>query len=83
MANEMATRVPGSNDRKLPEPLLTPEDIAIAIKRPVRWVREHLLKTGKLRCMRFSATCWRVRREDFEALVEKGAPGFRYSGKRI
>ena len=58
--------------------MLTPEDIAIIIQRPVRWVREKLFQTGVLRSVRFGANEWRTKREWFEAMLEKGATGFRH-----
>lgn len=84
MANELATMVPGPAPRVNPsDRLLSPNDIAILIGRPVRWVREKLFKTGVLRSVRFGANGWMTKREWFEAFLEKGATGFRHVQRKV
>ena len=56
--------------------MLTPEDISAIIQRPVRFVREKLLKTGVLRSVKFGASGYRVRPQDFTAMIDRGATGF-------
>lgn len=60
--------------------LLTPEDIAVLIKRPVRFVREKLLKPhGVLKSVKFGGNSYRVRPVDFAEFLAKGQTGFRGS----
>ncbi len=65
--------------------LLTPEDIAQIIQRPVRWVREKLIEPGILKTVSFGGNSKRVRPRDWEAFLEKGQTGYRHaapSGRR-
>lgn len=84
MANELTTVVPGpvpvvkSSDR-----LLNQNDVAILIGRPVRWVREKLFKTGVLRSVRFGANEWRTKREWLDAMIERGATGFKNAKRKM
>ena len=77
--NELATTVPGRAARAVKgiEPMLTQEDIAQVIDKPVRWVREHLLVTGVIKAVRFGGASYRVRPEVFRAWLDKGCPGFK------
>ena len=77
MANELTTAVPAkARDVKGFERLLTQEDIALVVDKPVRWVRERLLVTGVIRSVRFGEASYRVRPEVFRAWLDKGCPGF-------
>lgn len=59
--------------------MLTQEDIAIILQRPVRWVRQSLLGAGIIKSARIGHS-FIVKRTVFEAWVDKGCPGF---GKRV
>ena len=50
--------------------ILTQEDIAQALHRPTRWVRERLLKTNDIPSFMVGAT-YLVRREDFAEWIER------------
>ncbi|HQG27840.1 MAG TPA: hypothetical protein PLY73_04735 [Candidatus Ozemobacteraceae bacterium] len=45
---------------------LTTNDIAVLINRSVRWTRENLLLTGRIRCLRVGREL-RVKPEDFRS----------------
>jgi hypothetical protein len=77
--NELATTVPGRAARAVKgiEPMLTQEDIAQVIDKPVRWVREHLLATGILEAACFGGNSYRVTQATFRKWLDKGCPGFR------
>lgn len=67
------------------ECLLTPEDIARIVQRPVRWVRDKLLKPGLVKTIPFGGNSQRVRPRDWQAFLERGQTGFRHaqpSGRR-
>ena len=77
--NELATPVPGRASKAVKgiEPMLTQEDIAMVIDKPVRWVREHLLATGVLDSACFGGNSYRVTQATFRRWLDKGCPGFR------
>jgi hypothetical protein len=85
--NELSTLVPGGQAKvKGFDRMLSPADIAIVIGRPVRWVREKLIKTGVIASLKFGGNSVRVRADDFRTYLDKGATGFRNakpSGRRI
>ena len=80
MANELSTVVPGA-ERKAKgfDRMLTQEDIAFVISRPVRWVREKLLKTGVIKSVRFGGNSYRVTQANFAEFIAHGNTGFRSS----
>ena len=57
--------------------MLTQEDIALIIEKPVRWVREHLLATGVLESALFGGNSYRVTQVVFRKWCERGCPGFK------
>jgi len=56
------------------EQFLTPEDIAFLLQRPVRYVRETLLKRRVIRATKTGGNSWRVVPADFRGWIEKGCP---------
>ncbi len=80
MANELMTMAPGIRavrEVKGFERMLTQEDIAQVLDKPVRWVRERLLVTGVIKAAKFGEASYRIRPEIFRAWLDKGCPGFR------
>lgn len=76
--NELSTLVPGAASKvKGIDKMLTQEDVAAIISRPVRWVREQLLSTGVLKSTKFGAREYRIRPIDLTDLVARGNAGFR------
>lgn len=55
--------------------LLTQEDIAVILCRPVRWVRENLLATGIIKSVRLGKSSYRVSPDVFDEWVKLGCPG--------
>lgn len=45
---------------------MTTEDVAVILNRSVRWTRENLLLTGRIRCLRVGREL-RVKPDDFRA----------------
>ncbi len=78
MTHTLATRVP-HNPVKGVDKMLDQNDVAMVIGKPVRWVREHLLKTRLLRAVKMGGNSWRIRPEDLERLIERGNLGFNSS----
>lgn len=68
------------------EVMLTAEDVAEVVRKPVRFVREKLLKTGSLKGVKLGGNSWRVDPAAFREWQERGATGFRFArpsgGKR-
>ena len=60
------------------EVLMDPGQVAIVLGRPVRWVRESLLKPGLLRSVRLGGNSWRVRPSELARWIESNH-GFRHS----
>jgi len=58
------------------EKLLTMNDVAMLIDRPVRFVREKLIRTGVLPHVMFGGNSVRIRPADYSKMIEKGATGF-------
>lgn len=58
---------------------LTVADLARLERKPQRFVREKLLKTGALRAHRLGGNGWRVYPEDYEDFRRRGATGFRHA----
>lgn len=58
---------------------LTINDVAIIIQRPVRYVREELVKTGILPAKKMGGNSWRIVPEDFEAWKRSGVTGARFA----
>lgn len=79
MANELMSVVPGRAAKTVKgiEPMLTQEDIAQVIDKPVRWVRENLLATGVLESACFGGNSYRVQPAVFRKWCERGCPGFK------
>ncbi len=66
------------------ECLLDPGQVATVLGRPVRWVRENLLKSGSLRALRLGGNSWRVRPSELQKWIDKNQ-GWRHaqpSGRR-
>ena len=86
MANELSTVVPVQVQKvRGVERLLTENDIAILIGRPVRWVREKLLKTKILPSVKFGGNSYRVQMRHYVEMLDKGKTGFNHappSGRR-
>lgn len=61
------------------EAMLTAEDVARLVSRPVRWVRENLLKTGAIRAKRMGGNCWRVPPAAYREWEANGATGARFA----
>ena len=61
------------------ERLLTAEEVAALIGKPVRFVREELLKPGVLKGKKFGGNSWRIPPRAFRDFIEKGETGFRHA----
>lgn len=61
------------------EAMLTAEEVAALLKRPARFVREKLLKTGVLKGVRLGGNCWRVDPAEYRDFVARGVTGFRFA----
>jgi hypothetical protein len=64
------------------EVLMDPGQVAIVLGRPVRWVRESLLKPGLLRSVRLGGNSFRVRPSELARWIESNIEsnqGFRHS----
>lgn len=59
--------------------MLTAEDVAEVLRKPVRFVREKLLKTGSLPSVKLGGNSWRVDPDAFRAWQARGATGFRFA----
>ncbi len=61
------------------EAMLTADDVAKLVGRPVRWVRENLLKTGALKAKRMGGNCWRVVPAVYREWERNGVTGSRFA----
>ncbi len=52
------------------EQLLTPNEVAVLLQLPVRYVVRNLIKSGALKAKRISAREYRIRPCDFTAFVD-------------
>lgn len=59
--------------------MLTAEEVAEVLRKPVRFVREKLLKTGSLPGVKLGGNSWRVDPERFREWQARGATGFRFA----
>ena len=55
--------------------MVTPEEMAAALKMRVRWVREKLLRTGAIPAVFVSRNVIRVRRQDWEIFLANRTKG--------
>lgn len=74
--NDLMTKVPAKAPQKAisDDDLMTPEDIAVLIKKPVRYVREQLIQTGRLPAVCFGRNSYRVERREFRLMLEREKP---------
>jgi excisionase family DNA binding protein len=59
--------------------LLTVEDVAKRIGKPVRFVREKLIKTGDLPHIKFGGNSIRIRPEEYRKYLDRGLTGFKHA----
>lgn len=59
--------------------MLTLEEIAVILKRPVRYVRESLVKPGIIPAKKLGGNSYRVRPEAFETWLESGPTGAKFA----
>lgn len=61
------------------EVMLTLPEVAAVVRRPVRYVRESLVKPGILPAKKLGGNSWRVRPEALREWMESGATGARFA----
>lgn len=57
--------------------MLFVEDVAIILRRPVRWVRENLINSGVLPSIRIGGNSVRIKPSAFEKFMDNQNNGFR------
>lgn len=61
------------------EAMLTLNEVAQVLRRPVRYVREQLVAPGILPAKKLGGNSWRVRPEAFRRWLEQGETGARFA----
>jgi hypothetical protein len=59
--------------------LLTIDDVASRLKKPARWVREKLVKTGLLKTIKLGGNSDRITLEAYRNFVRAGVTGCRHA----
>ena len=59
------------------ERLMTAQEVAEVLRRPLEWVRENLLKTGVLEASKIGGNSWRVKPSVLQKFIDGGFNGFR------
>ncbi len=55
------------------------EDVAARLKKPARWVREKLIKTGLLKSFKLGGNSVRITEEAYRNFIHAGQTGFRHA----